>query len=478
MFQRSTLILLIVAAALGSAIYWFEIKQEQEHESADRMGRLLFPEMRPMAIDELAFETADEYEVRFERVDYAWHLREPVDFPAAHEALQSMASALASLSSDEEIQTPEALSVYGLGEQAGLIHFAVQGERQTLRLGALTPVPGHLFVSRNDEKRVFLLQNMQLNAFHRLLLDLRERHPVSLATEDVSDIAIDWRNASLALAKREGQWRIVFSSLASATEELPRAGAVSAFLTQLTELRADAFVDQVPPALSQTLEREGMRIRLSGEEISLELLVEPSQAQKIAVRGAETSLFLVPASSLEGLPRRVEDFLDLRVAPFDVSAAKHWELVWHDAAGEVASQVISHSQSNGAAQTWRLEGGAEEKTQNQTIRNWLEAASELSGEAIVADGLDGEGRMGLGLEPGKMRFRVWAENMHQDELLADLRVGNALLSHRSPDEDSDRAGRVLMMNALGESVYGVAAEISASFMQKAEWFRKQERKQE
>jgi hypothetical protein len=69
MFQRSTLILLIVAAALGSAIYWFEIKQGQERESAERNARLLFPEVSPTAIDELAFETADEFEVRFERVN-------------------------------------------------------------------------------------------------------------------------------------------------------------------------------------------------------------------------------------------------------------------------------------------------------------------------------------------------------------------------------------------------------------------------
>ncbi len=485
MFQRSTLILLIIAVALGSAIYWFEIKQGQELESTDRNERLLFPELSPTAIDELAFETADGFEVRFEREKDGWRLREPTDFPAAHSALQSMASALVSLSFDEKIQDPEALSVYGLGEQARFIHFVVDGEPQVLRMGELTPVPGRTYVSLNDEKRVFMLQTRQFNPFNRLLLDLRERHPVPLATEGVTEVEINWRNETFALAKQEGQWRILFSSLAYATDQLPRDGVVPAFLAQLTQLRADAFVDQVPPALSQALDREGLKIRLSGEKNSLELVVESSQTEKIAVRGSETSLYLVPAALLEGLPRRVEDFLDLRVAPFDVSAVKHWELVWSAASGERASQVIFHSEPGGADRTWRMEGGveggieggveneAEEKKQDEEIQTWLEAASELSGTAIYADALGVEGRRGLGLEPGKMRLRVWGEGMRQEHLLVDLRVGNSLLSHRAPEEDSDKAGRVLMMNALGESVYGVSSEISATFMQKAESFRRQ-----
>jgi hypothetical protein len=121
-----------------------------------------------------------------------------------------------------------------------------------------------------------------------------------------------------------------------------------------------------------------------------------------------------------------------------------------------------------------VEEGADAKDQDEAIQNWLEAASELSGSAVVVEALGLEGRRGLGLEPGKMRLRVWGEEMRQEDLLADLRVGNALLSHGSPDEDSYKAGRVLMMNALGESVYEVAPEISATFMQKAESFHRQE----
>jgi len=112
------------------------------------------------------------------------------------------------------------------------------------------------------------------------------------------------------------------------------------------------------------------------------------------------------------------------------------------------------------------------KKQDEEIQTWLEAASELSGTAIYADALV-EGRRGLGLEPGNLRLRVWGEDMRQDNLLADLRVGNSLLSHRSSDEVSDKAGGVLMMNALGERVYGVSTEISAAFMQKAESFHRQ-----
>lgn len=483
MFQRPTLILLIVAAALGSTIYWFEIKQEQERGSIGRDAHLLFPGTSPTTIDELAFQTADEFEVRFVRGGEGWRLRSPVDFPAVSSALESMASSLVSLSFDKEIESPEALSVYGLGEQAGLIRFVVHGEERALRMGGLTPVPGHTYVSRSvsktvsgtEERRVFLLQTRQLNAFHRLFLDLRERHPVSFRAEDVTEIEITGENESLVLAKQEGRWRIASSSLASATGEFAREGVVPAFLDQLGHWRADAFVDQVPPALAQALDREGLSIRLNGKDISLELVVESSKKKEVAVRGAEVSLYLVPAVLIDRLPIKTQNFLDLRVAPFDVSSVRHWELVWHDASGEVASQLIFHVDAEGSdgiegiEGTWRQEGEAQVENLDEEIQVWLQIASELSGTGIYAEGLNAEGRRGLGLEPGNLCLRVWGENMGPEDLLADLRMGNSLLSHSV----SDNAGRVLMMNAMGESVYGVSAEVSAVFAQKAESFRRQ-----
>ncbi len=476
MLKRSTVMLLLIAAALGAAIYWFEIKQGIERDGAERKDHLLFPDLSPANIDALAFESADGFDATFARRENRWVMHTPVPFPANPSALDAVASALVSLSFAKEVRKPEGLSVYGLGEQARLIQFDVGGQLKALRVGSLTPTSGQTYVSRGNERRVFILPTNQLNPFNRLLLDLRDRHLVTVEAEAVTGIEIKQYGDSFVIVEQEGSWWIMSSSVPSANGVRVPEGVVDDFFSLLSGLRAEAFLDEVPAERTQALMRDGLTLRIGGEGVAVELIVETTDGEQVAVRAGYESLYLVSAKSLEALPRRLSDFRDLRIAPFDVSAAAYWELIWQGHSGESEAQVIFHAEAGGANRSWELEKGAGVMFTDEQVESWLAAASNISGTGTVVEGLGAEERRALGLEPGSVRLRVWGKAMRQQDLLADLRVGSSLLSHSSaPAETSHgETDRVLMMNALGETIHGVDEKTWIEFLENAESFRGQQ----
>ena len=134
MNPRTTLVLLVVALVLGGVV-WLSNREQSEQAAAEAAAKRLFPDLEASDIEWIALRTSDEREARLARRDGVWRVVEPVDFPADVATADGLASALATLESEAVIEEPQALAVYGLGDDARVVRFGANGEDHVLRLG-------------------------------------------------------------------------------------------------------------------------------------------------------------------------------------------------------------------------------------------------------------------------------------------------------------------------------------------------------
>jgi hypothetical protein len=229
--NRSTWILLLLAVSLGAFVYFYELRGEEQRVRAQESQRRVFPGIEASEIAELSVTAVDSPEVRVERRASSWQIVEPVDFPGDDVALDAMANTLAELLSEGEIEAPEALTVYGLGEDSRAIRFGTEGGDHVLRLGSKTPVGVNIYVAAGRPgapgQRVYMVSRWRAASLVRGLDELRDRRVLHFDPEAVQALELVFRAANAAGASvrldREGAgWGL--SSL-SPLASLPPSGS-------------------------------------------------------------------------------------------------------------------------------------------------------------------------------------------------------------------------------------------------------------
>ena len=124
MNPRNTLILALVVAVLGAFLHFYEIRGQEERAEAEAAAKRLFQDVSAEEIGAVFLIASGGEQVRLERSDEGWRIAEPVRFPADAIRADSLASSLASLSSEAVFEEPESLEEYGIGTDPG-IRFSV-----------------------------------------------------------------------------------------------------------------------------------------------------------------------------------------------------------------------------------------------------------------------------------------------------------------------------------------------------------------
>ena len=119
MNPRNTGILLLLTAAVGAFVYFYEIRGEEARTQAEADAKRLFPGIEAEAIDSIELTTSDGVEARIERSqgnggDAGWDLVTPLAFPADSFPADALASSLSGLASERKLDDPQPPEVYGL----------------------------------------------------------------------------------------------------------------------------------------------------------------------------------------------------------------------------------------------------------------------------------------------------------------------------------------------------------------------------
>jgi hypothetical protein len=229
-----------------------------------------------------------------EKKDDAWHVREPVDFPADKDAVNGLVESLRTLSvGDRLTQRPEKHAAFEVTESSG-IRVQVTGAKTGpvgLIVGKMASDYTHVYVRRPETPDVYLASGLRRSDLEKPVTQWRDRRVASLGAAEVIGLEVRRKKDAFVLQKSSETWTI--------NGKPADNQRVDPVISQLRTLSADEFVD--PPA-SQDLKAWGLEppsealvIRLAqGDPQELRLGKKDPKSERVIVqRAGEDTLFWV-----------------------------------------------------------------------------------------------------------------------------------------------------------------------------------------
>jgi hypothetical protein len=385
MHPRNTGILLLVALAFGAYIYFTEIAGEEARLEAEAKTKQLFPEISAGDVDWIVLQTS-QGEARLERREESWRLVSPVDFPADAIAADGLASKLADLSQEAELEGPGPNSEYGLDAAARVVRFGSGDRELAVLFGRETPIGSNTYAKLADGDAIVTVPTFSANSFSKALLDLRDKRILDFDMGAVERVEARWPGGRVEVEKRtpEGEEGELSWVVTSPIEGPADFETVRDLLATLSFLRAEDFVDTPDetalasfdaPAYAVTLHvggADGAAVR------TLNLAVGGAhEGDQRLVRGAERSLYTIATDRMAEFPRRLVEYRFRRLSEFEIDEARQLDLYFQPAVGDPVAVTANRSDEG-----W---SSSPEKTAPGKLARLVSELSKLDAGDILAD---------------------------------------------------------------------------------------------
>ncbi|HVH20721.1 MAG TPA: DUF4340 domain-containing protein [Myxococcota bacterium] len=358
MNPRTTGILVLVAAALGAFVYFYEIQGGDARREAEEREKRLFAGVEQDDIEWIELAPAGVAAAKVERRDGRWQLVAPLDFPADTLAADNLASTLATLASDSTLEGPGPPDEYGLGESARIVRFGVGETQHELRLGRDAPVGEGTYASTGSGA-VYTVARYKASSFDKSPDDLRDKRILEFDRAAIQRIEATWPGghvvvereaapsadgAAQAEAPAPESWRIVEPIQARADSE-----TIDTLLGELGALRAEGFVDAPPSDAEAGLAQPAFDIALNspgegegaGPRVVRFAIGAEHAGELLLARGAHPSLYTIAKARLDTMPRDLDAWRWKQLASFDLTDAHAADFFFQSPPGD---PVVIHAE--------------------------------------------------------------------------------------------------------------------------------------
>jgi len=434
MNPKTTAVLFAIASALAAFVYYYVIEGEQARVEAKAAENRLFPDVEQGQITAISLRVPDASEIRLERRDGRWRIVAPIDFAADTFAADGLASAITQLSSASKIEDPQPPDVYGFGPKGAEVRFKVGDLEKVLRIGTETPVDSNSYVAVEGDDRVYTVASYRLSPLKRNLDDYRDKRILDFDEAAVRRMTVGIPGAQIVIERSDAGWEMVTPVRAPTDDD-----TVTGLLSSLSFLRAATFVDEpgsdeqmgfTPPQFSVELEisaeAEDSSPRIARFEVGG---VDESGTERF-VRGAAGSHYTISQLDFDGLPRRLIEYRDRRLAEFTIGDAQRVELSFHRAAGETVSVSLTREGDGWASSA--------EPVEPEIVKVLVDGLSDLQADDIIAEELGPAELEAMGFYPPKVVIEIYGEG-DSAEPLAEIHLGVAFgagVSARTPDRET------------------------------------------
>jgi len=270
--KKSTLLLVLLAVALGVAVWYLEFKREKPAEDAATASKPLF-NFKSEEVTMLTLTRSGET-LRVERRGAAWRITQPVDAAADDGAVEGLLGSLsfARISKTIAVTPPgsaDALKEFGLDAPVVTLEMKLKsGTAHRLRLGAKDFTGSNVYALVDSAPDVALLPADVLSSADKPVLEFRDRRIAVFDEENVVRMRVKNEHGTLVAAKNaEGKW-IVSEPAAMKGREVETERMFNA----LREARAEGVLDSPTPA---------ERARLVRPSVEIELAMKDGSATKV-----------------------------------------------------------------------------------------------------------------------------------------------------------------------------------------------------
>src|SRR5262249_32800158 len=229
--------------ALGSFFYVYEVRQGPARERATTDKDRAWKEVEAKDVEEVAV-TRKADTLRLKKAGDAWSLTAPVEVRAEKQPAEDLASSLAALRVEREIEaTPYKRADYGLEPPAAEITFKAKGETHRVRLGGKNPTGIWVYAQLEDKPAVVLVPDSVLRDAERPATDFRDRTVIAFERKDVKGLEVKPPSGEAVAAQLKGpdDWQVTAPLAAPADKE-----QIGALLDKLRTAKIKDFVTEPP----------------------------------------------------------------------------------------------------------------------------------------------------------------------------------------------------------------------------------------
>jgi len=244
--KRNTLILLLLAAVIGVAVYFLEIKPGKPRDEKPDESKPAF-DLKKDDIAAISITRSGE-KVNIEDSGGKWMINQPLTAQANQATVDSLVSSLTSAKIERSLSpTAEEVKSYGLEEPAVTIELKLKsGDTKTIKLGTKDFSGLSVYAQLGDEKNVALVPASVLTNSDKSLNDLRDKAILGASQFDIKAINLTNENGQISLAKDGGDW-----TLKKPFEAGVDSNEMNSFLSEITSGEAEEFVSESADDLSK-----------------------------------------------------------------------------------------------------------------------------------------------------------------------------------------------------------------------------------
>jgi hypothetical protein len=207
----TTLVVLVVAGAIGGAALWVTRDTEKKAQQKEKSAKLFD-----------AFEKAKARKVKLlrdgklvatvTRADSSapWKVAEPVATDADTTTVDTMLNAIADFKQKTDLGEADPKQ-YGLDRPNTVVTVTLDdGKEQTLEIGETNPFDSSVYVRKGGDKTVRIADGWEKAPFEKQLLDLRDKRVLHLDdSADVRRIEVAGTSPSYKLEKEGTAWKLL-----------------------------------------------------------------------------------------------------------------------------------------------------------------------------------------------------------------------------------------------------------------------------
>jgi hypothetical protein len=237
---RTTLILLILAIALGVWIKYFEIKRPNTAETQRQAGNVVNFDREDL--EGIAIQNGDD-RIELRRQGGKWRLIEPVKDQADGAAVDHLISDIDGWLKDGTVPAKEVtmekgrLNEYGLVQPKLRMRLIAPNAPPEIFFGKDAALEGKMYVRLADSKDVFIAAQTVRTDISKKPDDFRDRKLTDLTTAQVTRAVLKSPAGEIELAKKNEHWEIVKPLQARGDDQ-----KIGDLLAQVTNANIEEFV--------------------------------------------------------------------------------------------------------------------------------------------------------------------------------------------------------------------------------------------
>ena len=264
--KKSTLIVVIVAIALGAFVYFYDSKRSVAPPTDEASWKPAFT-VNADQITGLTLASATGKTV-FARQGKDWQITQPVSTRADQTSISGIVNGLSSAKIRRSFAPTDSLSKYGLAQPAVTIDFQQKGGMEhTIRLGDKDFSGNVVYALIDASRNVDLLPVSLLDETDKPLSQLRDRSLLELNGSEITGITIDDPNGTIAVTKKSSTWEIAKPKAvladSSAVDSLASALSTDKFTDVASESPENlAKYGLTHPSISVTAAAKGQEFHL------------------------------------------------------------------------------------------------------------------------------------------------------------------------------------------------------------------------